>query len=273
MNQLLNIFKEIKRRGNRRQTRSGVVYSMFDHKIRFDLRKGYPAPTTKKLMFKAMAGEGLWFMRGFTDLPNLRLLSNLAPDAWTIWTNDFERWGGKGNEEGGRLYGYQWRRRKHDALQDLIDKMIEDPTSRYIKVVTWNDDDVKDGLMALPPCHTDFRVYVEGSEFDLKWTQRSVDTFLGLPFNIASYAFIANVLGEITGLTPRFLIGDLDDVHIYEKHLAAVEEQLSRTPYESPRLIMPEINSLEDLSKYTAADFSLEDYYYDPAIKAELSVG
>lgn len=294
MKQTHNLMHDILLKGQRRETRSGVVYSVFRREIVHDMRISFPAPTTKKLMFNAMVGEGLWFANGDTCLGSLRVYSNLAEDAWTIWSNDCKRWHSKGDiqdaegniipkDDLGKLYGDQWRDfggsnsvEGVDQLQNLVDKMKNDPNSRYMIVQAYNPYDIADNAMALPPCHTGFQVYVdrETGEFDLDWTQRSVDVFLGLPFNIASYGWLMCVLGSITGLTPRFLYGSLKDTHIYESHLEAVGTQLSRIPSDKPcQLIMPSIKSLDDLKHLTAADFSLTDYDPMPAIKAPLSVG
>lgn len=294
MKQLQDLMREVHTNGQRRETRSGIVYSVFRREIVHDMRVRFPAPTTKKLMFKAMVGEGLWFGNGKTDLYSLRAYSGMERDQWTIWSNDCERWHTgtthfdvDGNRvtsyDLGRLYGKQWRNFGEtaedpgvDQLANLVDKMKNDPNSRYMIVQAYNPLDVDTNMAALPPCHTGFQVYVdrETGEFDLDWTQRSCDLFLGIPFNIASYGWLMEVLGQITGLTPRFLSGSLKDTHIYEAHLAAVDEQLNRTPLDQPtRLVMPEIKSLDDLKNLTANDFSLEGYDPMPAIKAPLLVG
>lgn len=291
MKNLQELMKDVLDNGQRRETRSGVTYSVFDRKITFDMRKRFPAPTTKKLMFKAVVGEGLLFANGLNDLPSLRKLSCLEEDAWTIWTNDCYRWHGSreaglaSGESLGLLYGHQWRAFGRndstgfpgvDQLQGVVDKMKNDPYSRYMIVAAYNPLDVYHKRMALPPCHTGFTVYVdrETGEFDLKWRQRSVDVFLGLPFNIASYAWLMEVLGSITGLQPRFLIGDLDDTHIYELHVEAVDAQLERDPLEQDTYLdFLKINSLDDLKYLTADDFHLQNYNPMSAIRAPLLVG
>lgn len=291
MKQLLELMQDVLDNGQRRETRSGVVYSVFRREFVHDMRTRFPAPTTKKLMFNAMVGEGLMFANGENDLSSLRHRSCLDDNAWTIWTNDAKRWNSTRHREGadpedlGKLYGHQWRNfgkddyngiEGVDQLQNLIDKMKDDPNSRYMIVQAYNPLDIEDEAMALPPCHTGFQVYVdrETGEFDLDWTQRSVDVFLGLPFNIASYAWLMEVLGSITGLTPRFLTGSLKDVHIYEAHIEAVDAQLEREPEEQDTYMdFFRINSLDDLKDLTADDFHLHNYEPQSAIRAPLLVG
>lgn len=293
MKQLQQLMHDICLSGQRRETRSGVVHSVFRREFTHDMRTGFPATTGKKLAFKAMVGEGLWFTNGDTCLSSLRHYSNLSADAWTIWSNDCARWHSiprfydNGNvvpkDDLGALYGDQWRdyggtesEEGVDQLQNLIDKMKDDPNSRYMIVQAYNPSDVNSDAAALPPCHTGFQVYVdrETGEFDLDWTQRSVDVFLGLSFNIASYAWLMCVLGSITGLTPRFLYGSLKDTHIYDAHMEGVTEYLSRTIGDDVcHLVMPKIDNLYDLGGLTAADFSLSNYNPQGAIKAPLSVG
>jgi len=282
MQKYLNLLRDVRDNGQKRFTRSGVVYSVFDRKIEFDMREHFPAPTTKRLMWKAMVGELLWFLNGKNDLTSLRHYSDLDDDAWTIWTDDCKRWHEASErecdkEDLGKLYGHQWRNVGGDQIAKLVHKMIHDKNSRYQIVMAWNPEDIDNDEMALAPCHLGFTVYVDGNEFDLKWRQRSVDTFLGLPFNIASYGLLMHILGKITGLTPRRLIGDLDDVHIYHDHLDAVNEQLSRVPEEDPdrlpQVVLPDINWLHDLVDLTAKDFTLINYRPQPAIPAKLSVG
>ena len=292
MKQLQNLMIDILTNGQERKTRSGVVQSVFRRDFTHDMRISFPATLGKKLAFNAMAGEGLWFSNGDTCLGSLRVYSGLSEGALTIWSKDCERWnntrrrGGHSPEDLGKLYGHQWRRfgaddHRHgdngvDQLQDLVTNMMTDPNSRYHIVQAYNPTDVDEESAALPPCHTGFQIYVDKTtgEFDLDWTQRSVDVFLGLPFNIASYGWLMCVLGQITGLTPRFLYGSLKDTHLYMDHSEAITEYLSRTPSDEPcRLRMPHITCLEDLKYLTAADFSLENYNPQPAIKAPLSVG
>ena len=172
-----------------RSTRSGNVISTFDHKVKFNLQHGFPAVTTKKLQLNAVIGELLWFLAGKTDLQSLREYSNIPDGDWTIWTQDAERFGGKGNEELGKIYGSQWRafgengnQEGVDQIKNLISSLTDDPASRYHVVSAWNPNVIYE--VALPSCHMFFQCYVDIDEhgykhLDLKWTQRSVDTFLG----------------------------------------------------------------------------------------------
>lgn len=296
MNQTHDLMMEVAITGQRRETRSGMVRGVFKRDLKWDLREGLPFPTTKRLMLRACIGELLMFINGCTTLSSLRHYSNAAQStSWTIWSNDCNRWHSNGiarydvddnvldADDLGRLYGAQWRRfgetKDHsgvDQLANLVENMKNSPMSRYLIVQAYNPIDIDGDMAALPPCHTGFQVYVdaETGEFDLDWTQRSVDTFLGLPFNIASYAILMLILGQLTGLKPRFLTGSLKDVHIYEAHLPAVYEQLQRVPQESDiSLILPKFDTLDDLASLTAQDFIVENYHPEAAIKAPLLVG
>lgn len=285
MKQLKDLMLDVAFNGQERRTRSGDVLGVFRRDFVHDMREGLPFPMTKKLAFKAMIGELLWFMSGKCDLKSLRKFSGLSDDAWTIWTNDYKRWIPDGNNEEslGKLYGHQWRNyggtdttKGTDQLANLIFHMMNSETSRYLIVNAYNPKDISEGEVALPPCHMGFQVYIDvvTGEFDLDWTQRSVDVFLGLPFNIASYGVLMTILGHMTGLKPRFLYGSLKDTHIYKNHLPAVYTQLKREVRPcTAKLTLPEILSLQDICNLTADDFKLENYNPDPAIKAPLSVG
>ena len=278
MKQYLNLLSEVMIAGDDRQTRSGAVRSLFNANLKFDLRAGFPAVTTKKLAFKSMVGELLWFMSDNTDLPSLRRFSDKPKDAWTIWTPDYERWarGLDLKEDLGKLYGHQWRNfAGHvDQITALIYNLKTDPNSRYLYVTALNPSDTANNAMALNACHTYFQCYVTADGYlDLDYTQRSVDCFLGLPFNLSSYAMLMHILCEITGLKPRYLYASLKDVHIYHEHFYAVEEQLGREPTELPDVVLPKFDDLAGLLTYTAKDFSLVNYKPQGAIKAPLSVG
>jgi len=286
-------YKEILRsvliNGEERDTRSGKCITMFQETFTHDMRDGFPAVTTKKLAFKTMMGELLFFLSGKTDLDSLRWYSNLPKDAWTIWTNDAERFGGKGNKELGPIYSVQWRNFNNqgvDQIRKLIDGLKNDPTSRYHRVTAWNPVPMDEKSIALPACHTDFECFVSDDGYlDLRWNQRSVDSFLGLPFNIASYGALMCILGEITGYKPRYLFGNLGNTHIYTEHLDQVRELLSRQCRPLPQIKMPEIgiqyskgggylcDELDHLLVMTASDFGLANYDPHPAINAPLLVG
>lgn len=295
MKQTHELMKDVVLNGQERSTRSGDVTGVFRREFIHDMREGLPFPMSKSLAYNAMMGELLWFINGEITLSTLRMRSGLPADAWTIWTNDARRWHSQGSrydmdgmelsaEDLGKLYGWQWRnfggdgyfKKGVDQLQNLIDSMKNDQMSRYLIVQAYDPEIVAKQEAALPPCHTGFQVYIdaETGEFDLNWTQRSVDSFLGLPFNIASYGMLMIILGKLTGLRPRFLYGDLKDTHIYLNHLAAVGTQLERPlrPCEA-WVELPDFEELDDLKKFTAKDFILHDYRPDSPIKAPLSVG
>lgn len=267
-----------------RETRSGNCASTFGHFMEWDLRRGYPAVTIKKLAFEPMIGELLWMLSGSTDLESLRKFTGLDDEAWTIWTQDCERWnkakGREGFDDLGAIYGHQWRNwganRSHgiDQITNLITRIKEDPTSRYHMVSAWDVTDINTDSMALPPCHYAFQCYVtEDGELDLMWHQRSVDTFLGLPFNIASYAALAHIIARLTNTRVRFLKCSLGDTHIYEQHLDQCVEIIQRKPFRSPRLVMPEFTTLTQLLELTAKDFKLRDYANHGVVKGKLTVG
>jgi len=262
--------------GSHRNTRSGETISMFGEFLEWDMREGFPAVTTKKLAWKSVVGELLWFINGETTLEALRHRSDLSPNAWTIWDDDAKRWNQSDDyDDLGKLYGYQWRSAGGyvDQLQNLVDKIMCEPNSRYLLVMSWNSVDVAQFTMALPPCHTGFQVYVDGPYMDLMWNQRSIDTFLGLPFNIASYGLLLEILCSMTGHRPRKLKCSLGDVHIYLDQISMVEELLSRRPMTLPTVSLPNIVKLDDLKEMTAKDFELVGYQSHPPIKAPLSVG
>lgn len=284
MHRLQSLMADVMCNGWDRTTRSGEVRSVFHRTFKHDMRSSFPAVTCKPLAWKAMVGELLWFLNGETDIDSLRHRSNIAEGKWTIWSNDKTRWHETGDrgvpeESLGKLYGEQWRSfgtDNVDQIANLIKTMKEDPSSRYMIVQAFDPQVVSRGEAALPPCHTGFQVYVDinTGEFDLDWTQRSVDVFLGLPFNIASYATLMLIISELTGLTPRYLIGSLKDTHIYHAHMDQVEEYTKRIPIPSSlKITMPAINSLDDLKGLTAEDFKIENYESHPKLSAPLLVG
>lgn len=266
-----------------RPTRSGNVVSAFDFKFKHNMQEGFPAVTTKKLQFNAVIGELLWFLAGKTDLDSLRHYSNIEDGEWTIWTQDAERFGGEGNKELGKIYGSQWRNfggddfeQGVDQIKNLIHSLKYDPTSRYHIVSAWNPNVIHE--IALPSCHMFFQCYVDIDQhgykyLDLKWYQRSVDSFLGLPFNIASYGALLVFLAKLSGCMPRWLIGDLGDTHIYEQHLPQVQTLLAREPLALPAFKFPRFTSLEELLSYTANDFHLINYENHGILKGKLTVG
>lgn len=280
--------------GELRKTRTGSVISTFaPPEFRFDMRSGFPLITSKQTFMRQVLGEALWFMNGENQLGHLRYRTWGENDGerWTIWTDDFKRWlkttyateNDWLEDAGGRIYGVQWRAYEGhggvvvDQLSNLVEKMRKSPTDRYMLVNAWNAADISSNSMALAPCHVLFQIYVSNTnEVDLKWYQRSCDTFLGLPFNIASYAFILEVLCKLTGYTPRYLIGTYGDTQIYQNHMSQVFQLLGNEEFPAPKFeIHQDLKSLEDLRHMTADDFlgGLKGYKHAGKIEAPLSVG
>lgn len=298
MKQYLDLLKDILENGNEREDRTGVgTISVFGRQIRFDLTKGFPAVTTKSLAWKAVVSELLWFLEGSTSEHRLAELKNdgkpytelTEKERKTIWTLNAENQGKQlsyKNGELGPVYGKQWRQwgswligGNHgsgynvDQITTIINQIKCNPTSRRIMVNAWNVGELD--IMALPPCHYGFQLYVDGDKLSLMWNQRSVDCFLGLPFNIASYALLLHIVAYMTNKVPYELIGNLGDTHIYKNHIEQVKEQLTRTPHKLPTLKMPEIYwvELDDyLKKVKTSDFILENYVHDSSLKAPMAI-
>ncbi|QKE55278.1 thymidylate synthase 2 [Escherichia phage ECOP18] len=278
MQQYLKILTDVILLGEPRNDRTGTgTVSIFDSYAKFDLREGFPAVTTKRLAWKSVVGELLWFLSGSTNLHDLRV-STFGRDEgqWTIWTPNYEDQAiSMGYDRGnlGPVYGKQWRNfGGRDQITELIEGLKNNPHGRRHLVSAWNVAELD--KMALPPCHYGFQCYVSNDGYlDLKWTQRSVDCFLGLPFNIASYALLTHILAKLTGLKPRYLIFSGGDTHIYSDHIEQVEEQLKRKPRPLPTLVMPEFVDLYDLLENNTAawSFQLEGYDPHPALKAKMS--
>lgn len=254
--------------------------SYFGHQMRFDLSKGFPAVTTKKLAWKAMVSELLWFIEGSGDEKRLReiLHGDRNSPKPTIWTANAEAdyWKPKAKFEGdlGRVYGVQWRSWQgadgqiHDQLKQLIYDLINNPYSRRHILNAWNVAEINQ--MALPPCHTFSQFYVRNGRLSCQMYQRSADFFLGVPFNIASYSLFTHMLAQVCGLQVGEFIHTFGDAHIYLNHIDAVHEQLKREPYELPTLkINPEV---KDIEKFTMNDFELLNYKHHEAIKAPMAV-
>ena len=273
MKQWQDVLRKFDIMGEDKHTRSGEVISIWRDDVEFDLRHGFPAVTTKKLMWKAVVGEALWFLSGSTDIRDLKRYSEIDDDSWCIWTDDAERAGGVENTDLGPVYGAQWRDFGGvDQIAGIIESLKSDPHGRRHIVSAWNPGDMD--KMALPPCHHMFECYVEQDEYlNLIWHQRSVDSFLGLPFNIASYALITHILAKLTGLKPGRLGGVLSNVHIYSQHTDPVDVVIGREPLDSPELVLPEFDSIDDLLNLTASDFVLSGYKSHGVVKGKLSVG
>lgn len=292
------IVKDVIDNGEFRDTRSGRVASVFNPpQFSFDMSNGRaPLLTGKQIFTQQMIGELLWFIGGDHSIHQLQertwgMVEEVAPRN-TIWTADQERWYKslspenqkmlKYTDDLGRTYGRQWRNSagkfgtQVDQLAKLIKGLKENPDSRYHIVNSWNAAEIDANMMALAPCHTMFQCYVSNDgELSLKWYQRSVDVFLGLPFNIASYGLLLAILAQLTGLKRGKLIGTFGDTHIYMSHVDAVRQYLENETFESPGLTLPAFSSLQELESMTALDFKgcFTGYLHDGPIKAPLSVG
>lgn len=243
--------------------------------MRFNMNDGFPALTTKKLAFKAVKSELLWFLEGSNDDNRLKELNGSEK---TIWTANAESdyWSPKKKFDGdlGRVYGVQWRAWQKpdgshvDQIAEVINTIKTDPTSRRMIVTAWNPGELED--MALPPCHMFMQFFVDGDKLSLFMHQRSCDMFLGVPFNIASYSLLLHMVAQVSGLKAHEFVHSLGDVHIYNNHVDAVLQQLMRHPYPAPKLwLNPEV---KDINKFTMDDIRLDGYESHPTIKAEMAV-
>ncbi|GET30744.1 thymidylate synthase [Prolixibacter sp. SD074] len=264
MKQYLDLLQHVLDTGAPREDRTGTgTLSVFGHQMRFDLSEGFPALTTKKLHLKSIIHELLWFLKGET---NVKYLQENGVRIWNEWAD--------GNGELGPIYGYQWRswptpKGEHiDQISRAIDQIKNNPLSRRIIVSAWNVGQLEE--MNLPPCHILFQFYVNDGKLSCQLYQRSADIFLGVPFNIASYALLTMMMAQVTGLKPGDFVHTLGDAHIYNSHLEQVKLQLTREPYPLPQMkINPEVNSISDF-KYE--DFELVNYHAHPHIKGKVSV-
>ena len=264
MRQYLELMDRVLKTGVEKRDRTGTgTLSVFGHQMRFDLAEGFPLVTTKKLFTKAIIYELLWFLRGDT---NVCWLQERGVTIWDEWAD--------ATGELGPIYGHQWRSwpRDHSGTIDQIAEVVADikrnPDSRRLIVTAWNPADVP--KMALPPCHCLFQFYVAKGRLSCQLYQRSADIFLGVPFNIASYALLTLMMAQVTGLKPGDFVHSFGDAHLYLNHLDQAREQLSRTPYPLPTMrINPDV---KDIFGFKYEDFSLENYRSHPHIKAEISV-
>ncbi len=264
MKQYLELLQHIKDHGTDRMDRTGTgTRSVFGYQMRFNLDDGFPLLTTKKLHLKSIIHELLWFLKGDT---NVRYLQDNGVRIWNEWAD------ADGNL--GPIYGKQWRAWRDynggtiDQIAQAIDTIRHNPDSRRIIVSAWNVADIDS--MHLPPCHAFFQYYVAGDRLSLQLYQRSADCFLGVPFNIASYALLLMMTAQVTGLKPGDFVHTLGDAHIYTNHREQVDLQLSRTPGPLPRIILnPDIKEIGD---FHYDDFTLEGYDPQPSIKAEVAV-
>ena len=264
MKQYLDLLDHIIENGSKKEDRTGTgTISTFGYQMRFDLSEGFPCLTTKKLHLRSIIHELLWFLQGDT---NIRYLKENGVTIWDEWADE--------NGELGPVYGYQWRSwpapngKAIDQIQNLIDSLKNNPDSRRHIVSAWNPALIED--MALPPCHCLFQFYVADGKLSCQLYQRSADTFLGVPFNIASYALLTLMMAQVCGYEPGEFIWTGGDVHLYNNHLEQTKLQLSRTPRALPKMIInPEV---KNLFEFKFEDFQLVDYDPHPHIKAAVSV-
>ena len=288
MKQYLELLDYILQYGEEREDRTGTgVISSFGHQIRFNLEDGFPAVTTKSLAWKGVVSELLWFLEGSDDerrLAEIRFqqdrakLTDLTKFS-TIWTDNADNQGielGYENNDTtkklGPIYGVQWRNWGGiDQIVKLLDELCSDPGGRRHILSAWNVEQIES--MALPPCHVMSQFYVsENGRLSCQMYQRSADMFLGVPFNIASYALLQSILANILDLIPGDFVHVFGDAHIYKNSIDQVTEQLSREPKKLPKLIMPNIDSIESLKNFTVDDFILDGYESHPAIKAPMAI-
>lgn len=274
--QYLNLLKEIIN-SDKKSSRNGYVYSKFGLRMEFDLRNGFPLLTTKKMGWKTVLRELLWFISGSTDNS---ILQNNNVHIWDKNAEDFEKSELYGPNDLGPVYGFQWRHfggeyidcktpptNGVDQIKYIIDTIKNDPSSRRLILSAWNPVDIP--KMALPPCHVLIQFNIENQYIDSQLYQRSGDMFLGVPFNITSYSFLLHIIGSITGYKPRKLVHIIGDAHIYEQHIEAVNTQINRIPYMFPVLTMKDIKDIDDIKE---SDFNVDGYTSHPRINAEMIV-
>lgn len=264
MKQYLSLLNRVLTEGVEKEDRTGTgTISVFGHQMRFNLEEGFPLLTTKKLHLKSIIYELLWFLKGDT---NVKYLQDHGVRIWNEWADD------KGDL--GHIYGYQWRSWPDyeggsiDQISEVIDQIKHTPDSRRMIVNAWNVGDLKN--MNLPPCHMFFQFYVANGKLSLQMYQRSADIFLGVPFNIASYALLLQMVAQVTGLQAGEFVHTLGDAHIYRNHLDQVKLQLTREPRALPRMqINPAVKTIFD---FNYEDFELTGYDPHPHIKGEVAV-
>ena len=264
MKQYLDLAKHIMETGTDKEDRTGTgTRSIFGHQLRFDLSEGFPCMTTKKLHLKSIIHELIWFLSGDT---NIKYLKENGVRIWDEWADE--------NGDLGPVYGYQWRSwpspngESIDQISKVVDQIKNSPDSRRIIVSGWNVPFIED--MALPPCHTLFQFYVADGKLSCQLYQRSADLFLGVPFNIASYALLTMMMAQVCDLAPGDFVHTFGDVHIYKNHFDQINLQLTREPKSLPKMkINPEV---KDIFSFKFEDFELTDYDPHPHIKGVVAV-
>ena len=264
MQQYLDLMRHVQEHGNQKSDRTGTgTVSVFGYQMRFDLSQGFPLVTTKKCHLKSIIHELLWFLQGST---NIKYLKDNGVSIWDEWADE--------NGNLGPVYGYQWRSwptpdgRHIDQIAQVVEQIRNNPDSRRLIVSAWNVADVD--KMKLPPCHAFFQFYVADGKLSCQLYQRSADIFLGVPFNIASYALLTMMVAHVCGLKPGDFVHTLGDAHLYLNHLEQTREQLSRQPRALPRM---KINlEVKDIFDFKFEDFDLEGYDPHPAIRAPVAV-
>ena len=264
MQQYLDLMRHVRTHGVQRSDRTGTgTLSVFGHQMRFDLADGFPLLTTKRLHLKSIIYELLWFLKGDT---NIGYLNDNGVTIWDEWAD----------EQGdlGPVYGHQWRSWPTadgghvDQISNLIDQIRTNPDSRRLIVSAWNVADVAD--MALPPCHCLFQFYVADGRLSCQLYQRSADIFIGVPFNIASYAMLTLMVAQVTGLGPGEFVHTFGDAHLYSNHIEQADEQLQRVPYPLPQMTLNPL--VDDIFGFGFEDFQLEGYRFHPHIPAAVAV-
>ncbi len=274
MQQYLDLLDHILENGSQKGDRTGTgTISTFGYQMRFDLSEGFPVLTTKKLHLKSIIHELLWFLKGET---NIKYLKENGVRIWDEWADE--------NGDLGPVYGHQWRNWNSDGIdqiKEVIETLKNNPNSRRMLVSAWNPsvlpdtsvsfaENVENGKAALPPCHAFFQFYVSEGKLSCQLYQRSADTFLGVPFNIASYALLTMMVAQVCDLEPGDFVHTFGDVHLYNNHLEQAKLQLTRTPSELPTMkINPEV---KDIFEFTYEDFELINYNPQPHIKAAVSI-
>jgi thymidylate synthase len=264
MQQYLQLMRHVRDHGTRKEDRTGTgTVSVFGYQMRFDLADGFPVVTTKKLHLRSIIHELLWFLRGDT---NVKYLHDHGVSIWDEWADE--------SGELGPVYGSQWRSWPTpdgghiDQITQVVEQIRRNPDSRRLIVSAWNVAEVNQ--MALPPCHTLFQFYVADGRLSCQLYQRSADIFLGVPFNIASYALLTLMMAQVTGLAPGEFVHTFGDAHLYSNHLEQADLQLSRKPYPLPAMqLNPQVKSIFN---FTFEDFELQGYQCHPHIKAPVAV-